>query len=438
MTQVSLSAALAARTTSSPSTRGRLMSVSTRSKCPVVTFTMASSPFVLETTSYPRWARRSWKIWTTWGSSSTTRIRGCGRGSSASAAALGRARGAVTGFSCAASGGSGTARPLVCGGGLVMARFSAGPVDCGCLPLRRRGRPGVSRGAPRLVEGLVGPNDQLRLFIRVHGERGDSHAHGETLPPRKGMRFHDGLEPHRRALRLLCVRMGQHDHELLSGSSGDAIRGAGELLQELPAIGEHFVSDRLTMTLVQGLEVVDVEHHDGALVSVPPGLLDLGTKAQIEMALVVEGREIVGRLKTLHFPAQNHTVHHARDLVSHQREELLALLVEGLRTGVAQVDDTHRFTLEDDRHREERANRGGVRPPFAMKVVQEYGLPLLGDPRREAPAAVEVHVSDQIDRPPHRGDRLELASHPVRDGQRRVLERAVLAHPKEHLAKRFR
>jgi len=54
--------ALAARTTSSPSTPGRLMSVRTRSKLPLVTWTMAS-PFVLEETHSPA-GRRSWKIWT--------------------------------------------------------------------------------------------------------------------------------------------------------------------------------------------------------------------------------------------------------------------------------------------------------------------------------------------------------------------------------------
>ena len=268
---------------------------------------------------------------------------------------------------------------------------------------------------------------------RVRGEGRDPHAHGDPLPARERMRLDHRAQAGRGDARFGSVRVRKQDHEFLAGVARHAVRAARELLQELPEIAEHLVSDRLSVALAQRLEIIDVEHHDRELVAVPLRLLDFGLEAPVEVTFVVEGGDVVGRRKTLHLAAQDDPVHDPCDLVSHEREELLALLVERLGARVAEVDHPHRFPLKHDRHRQEGAHGRRPRSALAVKVVQEHRLPLLRDPGGESPPPLELHVSDEIDRLAHGRDRRELPRGAIGHEQRRVLERNPLAHPHQHL-----
>src|SRR2546425_4790960 len=208
------------------------------------------------------------------------------------------------------------------------------------------------------------------------------------------MRLHDRAKSVRGATRFLRVRMRQEDHEFLPGVARHAVGSAGELFQELPEVREDLVSNRLAVALPQRLEVVDVQDQDRELMAVPLRLLDFGLEAPVEVTFVVEGGDVVGRLESLHLAAQDYPVHDSGDLMTHEREELLALLVEGFGARMAQVDDPHRLALEHVRNGKEGADGWGVGSPVAGETVHQAGLPLLRDPGGDPPAPAELHLPD--------------------------------------------
>src|SRR5262245_55134240 len=114
------------------------------------------------------------------------------------------------------------------------------------------------------VEGGVGGPDQLVAAGRlVFGERGDPEAARDRLAVFEGMTGDElthavGVEQGA-GLRGLH----QQDHELVAAPAGDHVDPARVLQQQLGHVAERRIADRMTELVVDPLEAVEIEEHDG-------------------------------------------------------------------------------------------------------------------------------------------------------------------------------
>ena len=139
--------------------------------------------------------------------------------------------------------------------------------------------------------GDLGAGDQLARVHRVLGALRDPDRDAE--PAGRGEL---GLgevvdDPAREAERVARVARG-HDHaELLAAEPADDVRGAHDALEEVGQLDEHEVAEAVAVDVVHPLEVVEVEHEHGDRVVRPARPVQLGAKAVVEVAVVVEAGE---------------------------------------------------------------------------------------------------------------------------------------------------
>ena len=93
----------------------------------------------------------------------------------------------------------------------------------------------------------------------------------------------------------LGVGLRQEDHELLATVAGDRVEtprhGIGQVAGHVP---EGVVAGAVAEGVVVGLEVVDVQEHQGEAAPEAPGPLRLALQLPLEEASVVQARELVG------------------------------------------------------------------------------------------------------------------------------------------------
>src|SRR5690606_3579797 len=86
---------------------------------------------------------------------------------------------------------------------------------------------------------------------------------------------------------------GQHEEELLAAVAGDDVDLADAVAQAPRDLREDCVADDVPVSLVDALEVVDVEHRARERVAEALGSLELFREAGVEVTVVVEARQLV-------------------------------------------------------------------------------------------------------------------------------------------------
>src|SRR5580765_3110195 len=123
----------------------------------------------------------------------------------------------------------------------------------------------------RGVERSVGGAEQLlRRRGFVVGKTGDAEARGDALAVRVGEGRDDLPYPVRVEPSAALGRLDQQDGELVAAVSGDCVDAARVLHEDLTDIAQRLVADRVAELVVDALEPVKVEHHDGNRVIEPP------------------------------------------------------------------------------------------------------------------------------------------------------------------------
>ena len=92
----------------------------------------------------------------------------------------------------------------------------------------------------------------------------------------------------------LEIGVGQDQRQLLATVARRGVGVAGVFLQHARYMPEHGVALWMAVGVVDGLEVVDVEHDQADRVVVAADLLDLGVEELLETAVIRQAGELVG------------------------------------------------------------------------------------------------------------------------------------------------
>src|SRR5947209_16827685 len=149
---------------------------------------------------------------------------------------------------------------------------------------------GSLRGVQRPVSGA---EQLLRRGGLVVREAGDAEARGDALAVRVGEGRDDLPYPVRVEPSAALRGLDQQDGELVAAVAGDDVDAARVLHEDLTDIAQRLVADRVAELVVDALEAVQVEHHDGDRVIEPPEARDLLLEAEREEASIVETGDLV-------------------------------------------------------------------------------------------------------------------------------------------------
>src|SRR4051794_36605690 len=170
---------------------------------------------------------------------------------------------------------------------MIEAVGGAGSPPAGRTPTYPLGLPddAVAAGALGRVEALVG---NLRERVHVargprgrHADAGREHdARGDAIPELVADRREQPLAA---GDRRLGARLGHQQHELLATRADQDVLGPQLAEQQAAGPHQHLVADLVTEAVVDGLEVIEVEH--GEAERLRPG----GRGVAVELARGIAG-----------------------------------------------------------------------------------------------------------------------------------------------------
>ena len=183
-------------------------------------------------------------------------------------------------------------------------RGSVGPLDLFRCGLRGLDRPAaligsvhedsvLARGLGR-EQGEVGAGDELPGARGVHRPLGHTHA-GPDPPHSREVHFPDPRpDPLAERHRVFQRGSGKDHRELLAPDAADDVLLAAGLPRHRSDALEDLVTDQVAVRVVDPLEVVDVVDQQPDRGAIAVGPAHLLPKPLVEVAVVVEGREVIG------------------------------------------------------------------------------------------------------------------------------------------------
>ena len=171
----------------------------------------------------------------------------------------------------------------------------------------------VTSGLLGAIERRVGLLDQLQGFCPWRWPRGsntDADAHAELLAGAVHRDLLDvRLDPLRHLERAVDLGVRQHDDELFASEAHEDVRGAGQHgAHGCRHLAQHLVADQVAMTIVDVLEVIDVDQQQGHGVAtafgVAPSLVEVGVEIVAvlgpgQLVLLAEQGELLVRRRQL-------------------------------------------------------------------------------------------------------------------------------------------
>ena len=118
----------------------------------------------------------------------------------------------------------------------------------------------VAAGGFGPVEGFIRCIDQLAGLRRdaVHAADANTDTH---LRPMRPLRRRDRMADTLGQMHgMLLIRLRQDERELLAAIARDAIGRARRIPQQRADLAQHRIAHRMAITIVQPLEMVDIEH----------------------------------------------------------------------------------------------------------------------------------------------------------------------------------
>src|SRR5262245_3853175 len=126
----------------------------------------------------------------------------------------------------------------------------------------------------RSLRGVERPVGRAEQLLRRRGlvvrEAGDAEARGDALAVRVRKSRDDLPYPVRVEPSAALGRLDQQDGELVAAVAGDDVDPARVLHEDLTDVAQGLVADRVAELVVDALEAVEIEHHDGDRVIEPP------------------------------------------------------------------------------------------------------------------------------------------------------------------------
>jgi hypothetical protein len=209
-------------------------------------------------------------------------------------------------------------------------------------------------------------------------------------------------QPRRERDGVRLVRRGEDDRELLAADPADDVARAHGRAQVVGELGEHLVAHGMPEDVVDLLEVVDVDHHDGDVLVRGRGERQLAPEALVEVTVVVEPRERVGLSLPLEASADVRVVERERRGVAEPLGELELLVAEGgVLADPVDVESALERAARDQRHddqrlRLERRARHEAHARVEVRLVREHGLAVLDGPAGDPLAEGEPLAQDLV------------------------------------------
>ena len=150
----------------------------------------------------------------------------------------------------------------------------------------------------------------------------------------------DGADLLGRDGRARQVRLAHQHDELLAAVAGDGVRLANRALDGARERLERLVAARVPVRVVEALEMVDVDHDDRQVRSVPAARGELAIQERIEEARVVQAGQRVRHREPFHRLDQSGVGETERHLLCNACRKLLARRVERIDLGPDEVDHT--------------------------------------------------------------------------------------------------
>ncbi len=221
-------------------------------------------------------------------------------------------------------------------------------------------------------------------------------------PGRLEVRDRDALR-HPLGERVRGCKVGvPHDHgELLAADAADVVALADDGTQVICELGEDVVADRVAVDVVDALEVVEVEHHQGDGGVPRRGAHELAPQPFVERPVVPQPREGV-RLR-LQGEGRVHVgvVERERGCVPEANGEAELVLGEILEADAVDVERAFHASARDQRHGDQRLRVGRrafdeADPRIEVGAVREHGLAVLDGPAGDTGAERERLVGEHL------------------------------------------
>ena len=290
------------------------------------------------------------------------------------------------------------------------------------LQVRDRAELGPARvgGVRRALAAAFLEDDDLALATRLRGHHRHLGARDELAGV--GGVLGAGRDPHRerdrpdraelRARDLLLDPLGEpervgerarggDDGELLAADPADAVGGAHRGEKHLRDLGEDMVARRVAVDVVDPLEVVQVEHHEGHGGLIGGRIDELLPKPLVERPVVPEAGQRIGLRLALERGADVRVVHRKRCSVAEAHREQELVLGELLEAGAVDVQSALEPSPGDERDDDQRlgVGRGVGDEPDArveLRAVRQHRLAVLDRPARDPDAVGERLVREHL------------------------------------------
>jgi len=139
---------------------------------------------------------------------------------------------------------------------------------------------------------------QLDFRFRVRRIRGDTDAGGEVNVQPFGFQprcFADHpMQPPRDHIRIFFRCLRQHNHELIATVAEREINPAASVLHHLPDFGKQFRPNQMAMRVVNALEVVEIDEHQGEFVPVTLRTVNFRFEDEVHVPRIIETGAVVG------------------------------------------------------------------------------------------------------------------------------------------------
>ena len=136
--------------------------------------------------------------------------------------------------------------------------------------------------------GVIGVDEHTAVVIDLDEESVAVHGRG-GLTLRSPGGIAERVVPAGAGITLAELRQ-----VFVAAESRDEIRGAQKLAQRVANRGEHTIAGDVAVLIVEGLEVVDVDHHQTERLTVLPGASDFALEHHLHPVTVAEARKSVG------------------------------------------------------------------------------------------------------------------------------------------------
>jgi len=237
---------------------------------------------------------------------------------------------------------------------------------------------------------------------RVLGAYRHAGGHGQAAC---GLRFEPAdldPEPLCERHRALEVSGGDDDGELLAANAAHDVGRAHRPAEDVGDLEQELVPDPVAVHVVDLLEVVEIEHHEGDRVALRRCPHQLLPEPVVERAVVVEARERVRRGLVLQPSADVCVVDREGGRVPEARRQQELLLAElRLLADPVDVERPLESAARDERHRDQRLGvhgRARYEPHARVEVclVREDGLSVLDRPASDPLAEGEGLAHDLV------------------------------------------